>query len=54
MLACNLNCWLILFNREEDAKAETLQHTALATARLRSFVSRGQNAAPRWASGSQL
>jgi len=35
MLAYNLNCWLMLFNREEQARAETLQHTTLATARLR-------------------
>ena len=35
MLAYNLNCWLMLFNREEDAKVATLQHTTLATARLR-------------------
>ena len=35
MLAYNLNCWLMLFNREEEAKAETLRHTTLATARLR-------------------
>jgi hypothetical protein len=35
MLAYNLNCWLMLFNREEDAKVETPQHTTLATARLR-------------------
>jgi hypothetical protein len=35
MLAYNLNCWLMLFNREEAAKVETLQHTTLATARLR-------------------
>ena len=35
MLAYNLNCWLMLFNREEHAKVETLQHTTLATARLR-------------------
>ena len=35
MLAYNLNCRLMLFNREEQAKVETLQHTALATARLR-------------------
>ena len=35
MLAYNLNCWLMLFNREEDAKVDTLQHTTLATARLR-------------------
>ena len=35
MLAYNLNCWLMLFNREEKAKAEELRHTTLATARLR-------------------
>jgi hypothetical protein len=35
MLAYNLNCWLMLFNREEEAKVETLQHTTLATTRLR-------------------
>ncbi len=26
MLAYNLNCWLMLFNPEEDAKVETLGH----------------------------
>jgi hypothetical protein len=35
MLAYNLNCWLMLFNREEGARSETLKHTTLATARLR-------------------
>src|SRR6202050_3206834 len=35
MLAYKLNCWLMLFNREEDAQLETLSHTTLATARLR-------------------
>jgi hypothetical protein len=35
MLAYNLNCWLMLFNREEQAKTVDLQHTTLATARLR-------------------
>lgn len=35
MLAYNLNCWLMLFNREEEAKIETLQHSRLATTRLR-------------------
>lgn len=35
MLAYNLNCWLMLFNREEQAKVNTLQHTTLATARLK-------------------
>jgi hypothetical protein len=35
MLAYNLNCWLMLFHREEHAKTEDLQHTTLAIARLR-------------------
>ena len=35
MLAYNLNCWLMLFNREGTESAETLSHTTLATARLR-------------------
>jgi len=35
MLAYNLNCWLMLFNREEKARAADLHHTTLATARLR-------------------
>lgn len=35
MVAYNLNCWLMLFNREEEAKVEQLSHITLATARLR-------------------
>ena len=35
MLAYNLNCWLMLFNREETATVESMKHTTLATARLR-------------------
>jgi len=35
MLAYNLNCWLMLLNREEETKVEALQHTRLATSRLR-------------------
>ena len=35
MLAYNLNCWLLLFNREGTEKVETLRHTTLATSRLR-------------------
>jgi hypothetical protein len=35
MLASSLNCWLMLFNREEEATVETLRHTRLVTARLR-------------------
>ena len=35
MLAYNLNCWLMLLNREPEVTVETLRHTTLATARLR-------------------
>jgi hypothetical protein len=35
MLAYNLNCWLMLFNREPQADASELRHTTLATSRLR-------------------
>jgi hypothetical protein len=35
MLAYNLNCWLLLFQREEQAKVAELKHTTLAIARLR-------------------
>lgn len=35
MLAYNLNCWLMLFNRDEGVKTVDLKHTTLATARLR-------------------
>ena len=35
MLAYNLNCWLMLFNREETARVDDLKHTTLATSRLR-------------------
>ena len=35
MLAYNLNCWLLLFNREPQADATALRHTTLATSRLR-------------------
>ena len=35
MLAYNLNCWLELFQREENATVEIMKHTTLATARLR-------------------
>lgn len=35
MLAYNLNCWLMLFNREQTATVETLGHTTLATTRLK-------------------
>jgi hypothetical protein len=35
MLAYNLNCWLMLFNREPQADADAMHHTTLATTRLR-------------------
>lgn len=35
LLAYNLNCWLMLFNRDEQASVETLGHTTLATTRLK-------------------
>jgi len=35
MLAYNLNCWLMLFNREPEAQVTELCHTTLATSRLR-------------------
>jgi len=35
MLAYNLNCWLLLFTREEGMKVDAMKHTTLATARLR-------------------
>ena len=35
MLAYNLNCWLLLFNREKTADAAEMKHTRLSTARLR-------------------
>jgi Transposase DDE domain group 1 len=35
MLAYNLNCWLMLFNREPQGDATQLRHTTLATSRLR-------------------
>jgi hypothetical protein len=35
MLAYNLNCWLLLFQRQESEEADQLRHTTLATARLR-------------------
>ena len=51
MLAYNLNCWLMLFNREPQADATELRHTTLATARLRFlFVAAKiwRHARPHW------
>ena len=35
MLAYNLNCWLVLFNREKTADAAEVKHLQLSTTRLR-------------------
>lgn len=35
MLAYNLNCWLMLFNRDATDTTTSLKHTTLSTARLR-------------------
>lgn len=35
MLAYNINCWLMLLNREEETTLDTLPHTTLATSRLK-------------------
>ena len=35
MLAYNLNCWLLLFNREKTADAAAMKHVQLSTTRLR-------------------
>ena len=35
MLAYNLNCWLLLFNRAPEADATKLKHTTMVIARLR-------------------
>ena len=35
MLAYNLNCWLLLFNREAKLKADDLKHSTMVTARMR-------------------
>jgi len=35
MLGYNLNCWLLLLNREPEQDVAKLRHTTLATARLR-------------------
>ena len=50
MLAYNLNCWLMLFNRDEGVSAAQLQHTTLATARLRFLFL----AAKIWRHGRQV
>jgi hypothetical protein len=54
MLAYNLNCWLLLFNRKQGASVETMRHTTLATARLRFlFLAPGSGAMPEgWVSAT--
>ena len=54
MLAYNLNCWLMLFNREPQADAAELRHTTLATARLRFLFVAAKNLAPCRPHGSEL
>ena len=54
MLAYNLNCWLLLFQREADATPEKLRHTTLATARLRFLFRGGQDLAACRQNGHQL
>jgi hypothetical protein len=46
MLAYNLHCWLMLFNREEVAKVDTLQHTTCAC-RLMPAATEYETARPR-------
>ena len=53
MLTYNLNCWLWLFQREENPKEEELQHTTLAMAHPR-FLFGGEDLAPLGTSGDQL
>ena len=54
MLAYNLNCWLMLFNREPQADATELRHTTLATSRLRFLFVAAKDLAPRRPHGSAL
>ena len=54
MVAYNPNCWLMLFNREEEAKVEQLGHITLATARLQFLFSGSAHLAPRGNRGCQL
>ena len=54
MLAYNLNCWLMLFNREPQADATALRHTTLATCAAPLPVRGGQDLAARRAHGGEL
>ena len=53
MLAYNLNCWLLLFNREAQASVETLRHHPGDGAAALS-VRGGQDLAARRQNGCQL
>jgi hypothetical protein len=56
MLAYNLDCWLMLFNREEKTKVDALRHTTLATTRLSFCFWRRASGATRaaWASATAI
>jgi Transposase DDE domain group 1 len=56
MLAYNLNCWLLLFQREEGVVVDNLEHTRLATARLRflSWPPRSGSTPGGWASATAI
>lgn len=52
MLAYNLNCWLMLFHREEREKVAELKHTRLTTTRLRLSFWRPRSGVMQAESGS--
>ena len=54
MLAYNLNCWLLLFNREAQASVETLRHTTPGDGAAAFSVRGGQDLAARRQNGCQL
>ena len=47
MLAYNLNCWLMLFHREEGVKADELKHTTFGHGTFAFSVRGGQDLAAR-------
>jgi len=54
MLAYNLNCWLLLFNREEKVQADDLKAHDVCDGAIAFSVCGGQDLAARRASGHQL
>ena len=54
MLAYNLNCWLMLFNREEKTRSRRSEAYDLGDGAIAVSVSGGQDLAARGASGHQL